>query len=151
MKHNNRIFRLLLAALLLTMGGAMHHLSAQTTEGTDFWVTLMRGDERNYDTLSLRFSAKEATKVYIENAYTGYRDTVEVGNNDIRSLKLNNQDYSCYVTDLDGEQVSEKALHVTADKNISMIAANYKDKSFDVASILPTAALMSEYLSLIHI
>ncbi|MBQ9705994.1 MAG: IgGFc-binding protein, partial [Paludibacteraceae bacterium] len=145
MKHNNRIFRLLLAALLLTTGGAMHHLSAQTTEGTDFWVTLMRGDERNYDTLSLRFSAKEATKVYIENAYTGYRDTVEVGNNDIRSLKLNNQDYSCYVTDLEGEQVSEKALHVTADKNISMIAANYKDKSFDVASILPTAALMSEY------
>ena len=32
-------------------------LFAQSTEGTDFWVTLLRGDEQAYDELSLTFAA----------------------------------------------------------------------------------------------
>ena len=120
-------------------------LFAQSTEGTDFWVTLMRGDERNYDELSLTFAAKEATNVYVENSFTGYKDTVEVGNDTIARLPLNANASSCYVTEDDQEVASNHALHVTSDKPISLIAANYKDKSFDVAAILPTAALMSEY------
>lgn len=120
-------------------------LQAQSTEGTDFWVTLMRGDNRNYDDLLLTFSANHATKVYIENKVTGYRDTVEVGDNDIKQLNLNEHEESCYVTDLQEETPVFRALHVTADKPISLIAANYKDKSFDVAAILPTRALLSEY------
>ena len=120
-------------------------LFAQSTEGTDFWVTLMRGDDRNYDDLLLTFSANHATKVYIENKVTGYRDTVEVGDNDIKQLNLNEHEESCYVTDLQEETPVFRALHVTSDKPISLIAANYKNKSFDVASILPTRALLSEY------
>ncbi|MBR1877400.1 MAG: IgGFc-binding protein [Paludibacteraceae bacterium] len=120
-------------------------LFAQSTEGTDFWLTLMRGDERKYDELSLTFSAKAATKVYVENTYTGYYDTVSVGDNEIQRLLLNSHESSCYVHDADEERVSNHALHVTSDKPISLIAANYKDKSFDVAAILPTPALMSEY------
>ena len=120
-------------------------LSAQSTEGTDFWVTLMRGDERKYDELSLTFAAKEATLVFIENEYTGYYDTVSVAANLIGKLVLNNDESSCYVTDVDEEKASNHALHVTSEKPISLIAANYKDKSFDVAAILPTAALKSEY------
>lgn len=120
-------------------------LQAQSTEGTDFWVTLMRGDNRNYDDLLLTFSANHATKVYIENKVTGYRDTVEVGDNDNKQLNLNEHEESCYVTDLQEETPVFRALHVTADKPISLIAANYKDKSFDVAAILPTRALLSEY------
>ncbi len=130
-----------MAALLLVPS----FLFAQSTEGTDFWVTLMRGDERKYDELSLTFSAKAATKVYVENIYTGYFDTVSVGDNEIQRLLLNSHESSCYVHDADEERVSNHALHVTSDKPISLIAANYKDKSFDVAAILPTPALMSEY------
>ena len=120
-------------------------LFAQSTEGTDFWVTLMRGDERQYDSLFLSFSAKEATKVYIANTQTPYYDTVELGDNAIKKLKLNSHESSCYVTDTESEQPAYRALHVTSDKPISLIAANYKNKSFDVAAILPTKALMSEY------
>ena len=83
--------------------------------------------------------------MYVENTYTGYYDTVEVANDTIARLILNNHASSCYVTDTDEEQASNHALHVTSDKNISLIAANYKNKSFDVAAILPTKALMSEY------
>lgn len=120
-------------------------LFAQSTEGTDFWVTLMRGDEGNYDDLLLTFSANHATKVYIENKETEYRDTVEVGDNDFQQLNLNAHESSCYVTDAQEETPVYRALHVTSDNPISLIAANYKDKSFDVAAILPTRALLSEY------
>lgn len=130
----------LVALTLLPVG-----LLAQSTEGTDFWVTLMRGDEKNYDELSLTFAAKDSTTVYIENTYTGYYDTVKVGNDTIARLVLSSNASSCYVTDDEAEQVSNRALHVKSNKNISLIAANYKDKSFDVAAILPTPALMSEY------
>lgn len=140
-------FGVILAAMLVLP----NTLFAQSTEGTDFWVTLMRGDRgsdgtgNGYDTLSLTFSAKKATKVYVENTYTQYFDTVEVGENSIKQLKLNNHASSCYVTDADEEKPSNHALHVTSDEPISLIAANYKNKSFDVAAILPTRALMSEY------
>lgn len=120
-------------------------LQAQSTEGTDFWVTLMRGDDGQYQDLLLTFSANNATKVYVENKETGYRDTVEVGDNDIKQLNLNEHEESCYVTDSQEETPVFRALHVTSDKPISLIAANYKNKSFDVASILPTRALLSEY------
>ena len=136
---------LFFGVILAAMIALPNALQAQSTEGTDFWVTLMRGDNRNYDDLLLTFSANHATKVYIENKVTGYRDTVEVGDNDIKQLNLNEHEESCYVTDLQEETPVFRALHVTADKPISLIAANYKDKSFDVAAILPTRALLSEY------
>ncbi len=134
-------FGVILAALTVLPNA----LFAQSTEGTDFWVTLMRGDEGNYDSLLLTFSANHATKVYIENKETGYNETVEVGDNDIKQLNLNDNAASCYVTEAQEETPVYRALHVTSEQPISLIAANYKDKSFDVASILPTRALMSEY------
>lgn len=124
-------------------------LFAQSTEGTDFWVTLLRGDEQAYDELSLTFAAKKATYVYVENAYTGLHDTIFVAADTIaRDTLCNDQldrEASCYVTDDFEEVACNRALHVTSDEPISLIAANYKDKSFDVAAILPTPALMSEY------
>lgn len=136
----------LLFGILLAFGALMPYaLFAQSTEGTDFWVTLMRGDERKYDDLLLKFSANQATKVYVENAETGYSETVELGDKDIQTLNLNANEGSCYVTDEYEETPVYRALHVKSDKPISLIAANYKNKSFDVAAILPTSALLSEY------
>ncbi|MBR2167820.1 MAG: IgGFc-binding protein, partial [Paludibacteraceae bacterium] len=137
-----QIFLGILICLMLVPTASMQ---AQSTEGTDFWVTLMRGDAGNYDELSLTFSAHETTKVFIENIYYEYYDTVTVEAGSIEQLSLNTHVSSCYVTDADAEKVSNHALHVTSEKPISLIAANYKNKSFDVASILPTRALMNEY------
>ena len=120
-------------------------LSAQSTEGTDFWVTLMRGDAGNYDQLSLTFAAKDSTKVYIANEHSNFKDSVTVGNDTIYRYLLNSIESYCYVTDAQEEQPVYRALHITSQKPISLIAANYKNKSFDVASILPTPSLMSEY------
>ena len=120
-------------------------LFAQSTEGTDFWVTLMRGDAGNYDQLSLTFAAKNSTKVYIANESANFIDSVTVGNDTIYRYPLNSIENYCYVTDAQEEQPVYRALHITSQKPISLIAANYKNKSFDVAAILPTPSLMSEY------
>ena len=137
-------------------------LFAQSTEGTDFWVTLMSGDRGKngtgpgFDTLSLTFAAKESTWVWIENKYENFKDSVQVGNDTIYRYKLNGRktdgaaydySYTCLVKDEEDEVVSNRALHITSEKGkpISLIAANYKTKSFDVAAILPTSSLMSEY------
>lgn len=120
-------------------------LVAQSTEGKDFWVTLMQANGNNPMELSLTFSSKQGAKVRITNEYTGYDSTMTLGVNDIQSLALTNEKPSCYVAGAEAEVVSNNALHITSDNDISVIAANYRDKSFDVAAILPTAALRSEY------
>ena len=135
------LFGLILAASSLLPIG----LSAQSTQGTDFWVTLMRGDEQNYDQLSLTFAAKDSTKVFIANENANFIDSVVVGNDTIYRYPLNSIENLCYVTDNQEETPVYRALHITSEKPISLIAANYKNKSFDVASILPTPSLMSEY------
>lgn len=142
---NNMKKQLFFGVILAAMLVLPNTLFAQSTEGTDFWVTLMRGDERKFDSLFLSFSAKEATKVYVANTQTSYYDTIALGDNEVKKLNLNDHASSCYVTDEEAETPTFKALHVTSEKPISLIAANYKNKSFDVAAILPTKALMSEY------
>lgn len=142
--------QLILGCIMVFWTVLPQYLFAQSTEGTDFWVTLMRGDDRKYEELSLTFSAKKATKVYVDNVETGLHHEFYVGDNAIvrdtlcTSSNTGNES-SCYVTDVHAETPVYRALHVTSDEPISLIAANYKDKSFDVAAILPTKALMSEY------
>ncbi|MGM9831700.1 MAG: IgGFc-binding protein [Paludibacteraceae bacterium] len=132
---------LLSAASLLSAQNASH--DGQSTEGTDFWVTFLRADDDNPTELSLRFATKEATDVKVENTYTGYSETLSLAANTLGTLVVDKQ--HCYVGTADNEKVSNHALHITATANISLIAANYRDKSFDVAAILPTASLRDEY------
>lgn len=139
MKHSLFIGMLAIACWTAT------NCFAQSTEGTDFWVTMMRADSNNPTNLSLTVSAKNATSVTVANPFTGYTTTFNVAANGIYHLEnLNAND--CYVgANADVESVSRHALHVTSDEPISLIAANYRDKSFDVAAVLPTAAVRSEY------
>lgn len=120
-------------------------LFAQSTQGKDFWFTLMRADSDNPEDLSLTVSAKEATHVKVENTYTGYTKEFDVPANGIYQVSgLAKND--CNLVGADNETVTNKALHVTADHDISLIAANYRNKSFDVAAILPTNVLKNDYV-----
>jgi len=152
--------QLILGVILAAFLAQPNSLFAGSTEGRSFWVTLMRGDSHDYDELSLTFSAQKATTVRVTNPTTGLSQTFEVGDNaivrDTLCWKVRDDDdkvidsdteneASCYVKSEDVETPVFKALYVTSDEPISLIAANYKNKSFDVAAILPDSALMSEY------
>lgn len=121
---------------------------APSTEGQDFWVTFLKGNRNTSDktTLTLTISALEACEVTIENPNTGFSYTVNVADNSSTDIstddKLNMA--SCYSEV--SEQAKYTALHVTSKKPISLFAGNYRKASFDATNVLPTVALLDDYL-----
>lgn len=132
----------------------------QSTEGTDFWVTFMQADQDPNNTLvlSLSISAREDCKVTISNPFTGYSQDTSVVANEMLLIELYSGNVLadnarsamsttgkvCYA--VRSEQVDTCALHVTATKNISLFATNYKKATFDATNVLPTASLLDEYI-----
>lgn len=127
-----------------------------STEGQDFWVTFMQwnqdapGDDKKERELKLTISAIKECDVKIENTNTGFNRSVHVNANSSLEVVVSrgdgaaNNEGSCYIAT--NEQALYRALHVTSTENISLFAGNYLNKSFDAANILPTAALLDDYL-----
>ena len=130
---------------------------APSTEGKDFWVTFLRAADNNPTELKLTISAKDSCLVTIANpndaqsSFTfkvGDNSCIEVGTNtrvqDVNGRNKTLDQSLCYSSN--NSQATYTALHVTATKDISLFAGNYRDKSFDAANIIPTAALLDDYL-----
>lgn len=115
---------------------------APSTEGRDFWVTFLRAADDDPTELKLTISAREACNVLIENPTSGLRRTQAVGDNSSTELVMVKSD--CYSSTTG--TATYTALHVTSTKDISLFAGNYRDKSFDATNILPTSALLDDYL-----
>ena len=142
---------LLLVTFLVSGSLSAWSQATPSTEGRDFWVTFLRASENDGgpEELKLTISAKEACNVVIENTNTNFRLSVDVGNNsstEIGTASTGNRlrQSDCYSST--NEQAKYTALHVTATKDISLFAGNYRDKSFDATNVLPTAALLDDYL-----
>ncbi len=133
---------------------------APSTEGQDFWVTFL---QRNQDAkssdpreLKLTISAREACRVTISHPSLTDPIVFDVADNSsteigtetsVKDINNRNQTLTesmCYSSN--SETATQTALHVTATKDISLFAGNYLDKSFDAANILPTPALLDDYL-----
>ncbi|MBR1808510.1 MAG: hypothetical protein IJ776_03890 [Paludibacteraceae bacterium] len=173
----NLLFKYLPALLMLVMPPLLTHASAQSTEGSDFWVTFLQGDNddsgktddgdpKRYK-LSLSISARETAEVTIENKYYGYSKKITVGANSLKEfpvfdgiandeqVRSNRTDYSAtsrangtarYCYSYHPEMIDSCALHVSSDKPISLFASNYKIATFDATNVLPTDALLKEYI-----
>ncbi len=136
-------------------------LFAQTTEGTDFWVTFLQADQGGADfSLDLAISSRYNCKVTISNPYTGYTEDIIVLPNITRNVNLDasgsgagtnaartrqtNSKKICYA--FNSEQVDTCALHIVSDSAISLFASNYQYASFDATNVLPTSSLQDEYI-----
>ena len=149
MKNLNKA--LLLVTFLVSGSLSAWSQATPSTEGRDFWVTFLRASENDGgpEELKLTISAKEACNVVIENTSTNFRLSVDVGNNSsteigTRSATNKLRQADCYSST--SEQAKYTALHVTATKDISLFAGNYRDKSFDATNVLPTTALLDDYI-----
>ena len=120
---------------------------AQTpsTEGRDFWVTFMRAADNSPTELKLTFTSRYNCIVTVENPSTGYRQVLNLIPGLARELGSIPQADS-YVGDNEAQVVSNKALHITANADISVFAGNYRDKSFDATNVLPSSACLDHYL-----
>ena len=129
---------------------------APSTEGKDFWVTFLqwnqdaKSDAKKLRELKLTISAINECDVKIENTNTGFKRDVHVNANSSLEVVVSrgdgneNNEKSCYI--MTDEEALYRALHVTSTENISLFAGNYIDKSFDAANVLPTPALLDDYL-----
>ena len=132
----------------------------QSTEGTDFWVTFLQADQGNSNNgfkLSVSISSRNNCKVYLNNPYTGYKDSVDITANEQKLVELYSGSSNvatarsemaiskkvCYAGN--SEQVDTCALHITSTAKISLFATNYKIATFDATNVLPTASLKDEY------
>ena len=124
------------------------------SEGTDFWVTFLQGDQSSSTyggTLSLTFAALEPCNITIENPANGMKQFIAMPAGVTRNLELYSgslaTDYAgswnCY-SRRTGE-VLHTGLHITSDNNISLFAANHRTKTFDVTNVLPKSDLQDEY------
>ena len=135
-------------------------LFAQSTEGTDFWVTFLKADQNNTSdnvTLSLSVASKTNCSVTISNPYTGYTTTkfiqagaaqqIEIynGTPDASSARSSQDTEGNVCYSVNSEVADTCALHVTSTAPISLYAANYKNATFDASNILPTASLRDDY------
>lgn len=134
--------KLFIAVCLLTMGIVNTLAQTPSTEGRDFWVTFLRAADDDPTELKLTISAKQACDVVIENEATGYNYSTSVDDNSSTEFVMDRSD--CYSSQ--NEQKTYTALHVTSTKDISLFAGNYRDKSFDATNVLPTSALLDDYL-----
>ena len=158
-----------LMVLPLSIAKADTVVDGQSTEGKDFWVTFMQADQHtskngdwdgSYNTLklSLSISSRENCQVTIGNPFTGYSETVDVTANEMKLVEvyqgnpkrtdareaMTESGKVCYA--VNSEKIDTCALHVTATKNISLFATNYKKATFDATNVLPTASLLDEYV-----
>ena len=139
---NKRIKSLLLATIFVAMTLPAWGEAIPSTEGSDFWVTFLQA-QTNSSELILTISAKEACDVTIENTNANFTVKRTVTANSSTSITITNRN-ACYSAT--SEQAMYTALHVTSTKDISLFAGNYISKTFDAANILPTSALLDDYL-----
>lgn len=133
---------LVLVAIFVGMAMPSWGQASPSTEGRDFWVTFLRAADDDPTELKLTISALEACQVTISNSTTGFNRTLNVAANSAVELVMAKAD--CYSSN--SETPTNTALHVTSTKDISLFAGNYRDKSFDATNVLPTAALLDDYL-----
>ena len=133
---------LIVVAFVLGFATPAWSQASPSTEGRDFWVTFLRAADDNPTQLKLTISAREACNVTIENTNTNFSRKITVTDNSSTEVVVNRADaYSSK-----NETATYTALHVTSTKDISLFAGNYRDKSFDATNVLPTAALLDDYL-----
>ena len=146
--------RKIITFLALCFAIAPFSLRAQQTAstlGTDFWMTFLRTDANEPSELSINISAREATSVTVENPSTGFSVTRDIAAGGLETIYLfgngaEDHKADCYVGTNEDETPVKRALHITSDKEISVFAANWRNKSFDVANVLPTNILRDEYV-----
>lgn len=148
MKRFSKSF--LLVALFAAMTIPTWGEATPSTEGQDFWVTFLRAADDDPTELKLTISAREACQVHIENP-NNPRTAIDltVGDNSSTEIGTRSATYRLTQTDCyssSNETATYTALHVTATKDISLFAGNYRDKSFDATNVLPTSALLDDYL-----
>lgn len=129
--------------LLAMTSSTAAYAQTPSTLGKEFWVAFMATEDGKSPDLSLAISADQACNLlsieHVGVTILGSNIAVPMGLNPINGLG-----HEAYVTS--SEVVENKVLRLEFDEEVALFASNYVSKVFDNAAILPTTALLSEYV-----
>lgn len=120
---------------------------AQSTEGTEFWMTFMNnwnapvGDEGLV--LKLIASSRQNATITVANPQTGYSNTFDVKANSIAEFIVPHE--QGYTNDILSK--SRRGLRITATAPISLFASNFHEHTYDATIVLPVTALGTDYIA----
>ncbi|MDR2064552.1 MAG: gliding motility-associated C-terminal domain-containing protein [Prevotellaceae bacterium] len=141
-----KLYILSISLIILFSLDVKFYAQSPSTQGTEFWVTFMKNYQNTppSDTaqLSLMVSAKQPCTVTISNPNTGYTSSVSISAN--IPVKINIAASQCY--NENSGLIENRGLHISSTDTISLFASNFRNRSFDVANILPVTALSDEYI-----
>ena len=117
--------------------------SAQSTMGTDFWVTFLPNSDDPDVTLSLIAAGARPCTGVVTNPRTNYSQSFSVTPGITTTVPIiKAQAYNFNGSDC----IQNTALHVVTTDTISLYASNFKTRTFDVTDVLPTQSLGSDYI-----
>ena len=139
--NSNKIYNIFVCALLSVF--CHTGMKAQSTVGTDFWVTFLPNYDVVVDELSLIATGNDSCTGIVTNPYTGWSTSFTVVPGAITNIHIpQSEAYSYHSSD----SVKNKVLHVTTTDSISLYASNFEEYSFDITNVLPTPSLGSDYV-----
>ena len=143
--------------LILFSNSAFSQSGAPTTQGKDFWVTFGANHLRiadsgdNYYTVSLRvrIAARETTNVQFTFTRDGSSRNFTVAAGQVYTYIMTTEEAALIYHDhTTTNGTTNKSLHVTSDRDISLYAINLATASTDATNILPVNAYGVEYYTL---
>jgi len=142
LKTNTLIATLLFASLFL--GG--FSIQAQTTEGTDFWVTFGQNHYRlvNEVTLQIRIVSRDISTS--GNIYFTHLDTAisfSIGPREVYTYNLNDTQKQAVYNTLQG--VLYSSIHITTNNPVVVYALNQSLYTTDATNIFPVTTLGADY------
>lgn len=147
MKTTLRIMAYRFFALLLLAPFFVPNVIAQSTFGTDFWLTFMPNlrleQEHPERALYLKMSAERACSGTVTNPRTNWSSEFNVAVNQITTLEIPfEQAYDEEASDT----ILDIGLHVVATDSISLFAFNFREYSLDASCVFPITALGDDYI-----
>jgi hypothetical protein len=138
---------LLLTILLVIQ--SICSLQAQTTEGTDFWLTFGKNTNHTFNMVNLHLrivGGEQAGNFYVTyNESAGYTVSYPIAANEIKTLILTpTQNFTVY-NDYSTTTVTNRSIHITSTVPVIVYALNKAQSSTDASNILPVTALGTEY------
>ena len=137
------LYILLFIAALLPSSVAAQRM---TTMGTDFWLSFLYNHTEDITGIVTKHrifvSGANNCSVTVSNPNTGWSTTQSVVPGQVTTIEVPMQHSENTVS----ESVVNKGIHVTSTDTVSVYSSTISASTYDVANIIPTAALRDDYI-----
>ncbi|MCR5444764.1 MAG: gliding motility-associated C-terminal domain-containing protein [Bacteroidales bacterium] len=118
----------------------------KSTQGTDFWVMFLVNFTPQASNLKLIVATNEPTDIQVFNHLKQWDTIVSAGAHSTVEIPISIANGGT----IENETVYNNALHVVSTYPISLYASNYQPATYDIATVLPSSALGTEYISQVY-